>query len=181
MPPITPITREMYTRQGVPWFELFDDYMDSITETSQALAAVRSVSQMDESRSIKGKESMINPDSPPFCPQHRRNRSECVFRPCGHAVCHQCLGSALMGGSKCWCGSSIAKFIGMKRPMAQVTAPSLEEGDEEADWNVEEIEQVSLDAVKGGKVIVIHLTEDRPAPLQQHRAEETIKFLERAV
>ncbi|KAH6902474.1 hypothetical protein BKA70DRAFT_1520857 [Coprinopsis sp. MPI-PUGE-AT-0042] len=178
LPPATPVTRDIYVRHGIPWFSLFDDYVASITETSQTLAAVRSVSDLDtlemQKAAREAQDAVIDPDSPPFCPQHRRSRSVCVFRPCGHTVCHQCLGFALMGGSKYSCGAPIAKFVGMKRPMAEVTAPDAEADDAEEmdEWNVKEIEELSLGAVQQGKVIVIHLNQDNVAPLQQRKVDE---------
>jgi hypothetical protein len=75
-----------------------------------------------------------------------------------------------MGGSKCSCGKAISKFIGMKTPMAQVTAFASDGGEaeeEEDGWNVNEIENLSLGAGQGGKVVVIHLSQDNVAPLLQ--------------
>ena len=38
----------MYTRNGVNWYKLFDDYVDSINVVPEALSNVLSVMQLDE-------------------------------------------------------------------------------------------------------------------------------------
>ncbi|KAJ3545748.1 hypothetical protein NMY22_g2314 [Coprinellus aureogranulatus] len=172
LPPITPITRGLYESQGIPWFKLFDDYVDSIAETSEALASVLPVSELDKIRSdsaVNAQDSVVNPDAPPRCFQHALATSSCVFRPCGHAVCPLCLGHALLGGSNCPCGSAITKFVGMKQPLPQVDVSVSEDLDDDGmqHWSVQEIEQLSAHAVKHGKVVVIHRPEDSVAPLQQ--------------
>ncbi|KAJ3545755.1 hypothetical protein NMY22_g2313 [Coprinellus aureogranulatus] len=176
LPPFTPITRDLYASLGIPWFKLFDDYVDSITETSEALASVLSVSELDKLHSASAVKSqgpavdVVDPDAPPRCFQHSLAVSSCVFRPCGHAVCSQCLGQALLCGSKCSCGSVISKFVGMQQPLPQVNIGAHEnsaDDDGMKHWNVQEIEQLSAHAVRHGKVVVIHLPEDNVAPLQQ--------------
>ena len=96
LPPITPITREMYIRNGVNWYKLFDDYVDSITTVSEALSNVLSVTQLDEKNQASSARSqlpdLINPNARPRCSIHPGARSSCVFRPCSHVACSKCLG-----------------------------------------------------------------------------------------
>lgn len=177
LPPITPVTRDMYATHGLPWYKIFDDYIDSITEVSNALASVLSIAELDNLKSdssTKVADPVVNPDAPPSCFIHQLANSAFVFRPCGHAVCAQCFGLAfaqMAGGStQCSCGSPIAKFVGMKQPVPQITMaqPAEAESDHETThWNVKDIEQLSLHAAQSGKVVVIHRPEDSVAPLQQ--------------
>ncbi|TFK29554.1 hypothetical protein FA15DRAFT_752670 [Coprinopsis marcescibilis] len=165
LPPITPITREMYLKYSIPWFKLYDDYVDGITETSEALSSVISVSKFDEIRLASRSEpasGSIDPDSPPFCPKHKFTRASSIFRPCG-----LCLGTAMLGGSRCGhCGSAISRFIGMKDPIPHI-AVAEEENEDGDHWDVQEIEGVSLNAVQSGVLHVIHLKQDDVGPLHQ--------------
>ncbi|TEB27289.1 hypothetical protein FA13DRAFT_1816431 [Coprinellus micaceus] len=174
LPPVTPVTREMYTRHSVPWYKLFDDYAESIAEISKDLTSVRSVSALDKASanvSYKAEGPVIDPDAPPPCFQHRRSVSSCVFRPCGHAACADCIGPALLRGCLCSCGIKIARFVGTRRafPLINMMAqePENESDDGMHHWRAEEIEKLSMHAVLHGRVVVIHRPEDRVAPLQQ--------------
>ena len=167
LPPITPITREMYIQNGVNWYKLFDDYVDSITFVSEALSNVLSITQLDKQNSKSSARSqlpdLIDPNAPPGCSIHPRERSSCVFRPCSHVACEKCLGSAILAGSKCPnCRAGIEKFVGMLTPIP-VTSLNPGNTDQEREWSVKEIERFATTAAD--KVIVIHLPEDRPSPL----------------
>jgi hypothetical protein len=172
LPPITPITREMYTQNGVPWYKLFDDYVESVTTGPSALSNVLSVMQLDEenSASFAGAESqidnLIDPKAPPNCSlQHPSATSpQCVFRPCGHLACTNCVGSAVLAGYKCPnCQATVEKFIGMQTPLPvpQKRGGAYQEGQ----WSAEETEELSMAAASSQAVIVIHQQEDRPSPL----------------
>ena len=171
VPPFTPVTRDLYLRHGIAWYKLFDDYVEGITGASDTLKSVVSVGQLDKQKSGGGQpapDPVVNPDAPPPCHEHPIATASCVFRPCGHPVCPQCLGSAMLGGSKCSCGSAISKFVGLKQPIPQITASiNDKDGDDEGEWNVQQIEQLAMHAVKSGKIQVIHLFEDDIMPLKQ--------------
>ncbi|TFK29557.1 hypothetical protein FA15DRAFT_700142 [Coprinopsis marcescibilis] len=170
LPPITPISRDLYLKQNIPWFKLYDDYVEGITETSEALKSVVSVSELDKREFT---DEPIDPDAPPSCPKHKRAIASCVFRPCGHTACGPCLGSAMLGGSKCsHCGSPVSRFIGMKAPIPQISIAEEDEDDEEGDrWDVHEIEEFSSRAVQSGVLHVIHLRQDDVGPLHQLNPE----------
>ncbi|TFK29558.1 hypothetical protein FA15DRAFT_610192 [Coprinopsis marcescibilis] len=171
VPPFTPVNRDLYLRHGIPWFKLFDDYVEAITGVSEALKSVVSVAQLDKKKFGAGQptpDPVVNPDAPPPCHEHPISTASCIFRPCGHPACPQCLGSAILGGSKCSCGSAVSKFVGLKQPIPQISAVATDkEGDDEGHWDIQQIEQLATHAVKFGKVQVIHLFEDDVAPLKQ--------------
>ena len=159
----------MYTLNGVNWYKLLDDYMDSITVVSEPLSNVLSVTQLDEQNSASSAQSqlpdLIDPNAPPGCSIHPRERSSCVFRPCSHVACSKCLGPALLAGSKCpKCHAGIEKFVGMLTPIPVI---SLNTGntDQEGEWSVEETERLATIAAGSDTVVVIHPLEDRPSPL----------------
>ena len=161
----------MYTRNGVKWYKLFDDYVDSITVVSEALSNVLSVTQLDEQNQASSTQSqlpdLIDPNAPPDCSIHFRARSSCVFRPCGHVACSNCLGSAMLAGSKCpKCQAGIEKFVGMQTPIP-VISQNVENTntDKEHEWSVKETERLATAAAGSDTVIVIHPQEDRPSPL----------------
>lgn len=179
----------MYLASGIPWFRLYDDYIKSINHTSPVLENIASVSQIDKHKkrfSLKMKtkaraeepqpppsqsDQLIDPKFPPPCSQHPSTTSTCVFRPCGHTVCSHCLGEAMLAGSKCSCGSPVAKFIGIDRPLPQLSNEDPDERNEYGanfnHWNVKEIEQLSTAAYAHGTVRLIHLREDNVAPLRR--------------
>ena len=145
------------------WYKLFDDYVDSITVVSEALSNVLSVTQLDEQNTVSSAENhlpdLIDPEAPPGCSIHPRSRSSCVFRPCSHVACSSCLGSAMLGDSKCpKCRAGIEKFVGMQTPVHAIS-----QNEDQGEWSVKEIERFATTAAD--KVIVIHLPEDRPSPL----------------
>jgi len=154
----------MYERHNVPWFILQDNYIDSLATASDALANVQSVSQLDKQKQTGPPSDLINPDNPPYCPRHRKTISSCILRPCGHLACQLCLGKALLGGSKCTeCNVTIAKFVGMKRPIPVVAKASDEDSDEE--WNVQEMEDLAAAAADTNRVSIIYFAGDRVPPL----------------
>ena len=167
---MTPITRDMYTQNGVPWYKLFDDYVESVTIGPSALSNVLSVTQLDEenSASFTGAESqldnLIDPEAPPNCPLHSSASSSCVFRPCGHLACTNCVGSAVLAGYKCpKCQAGVEKFVGMQTPL-----PVSRNNDgtyQEGEWSTEETEKLAVTAASSDTIIVIHQLEDRPSPL----------------
>ena len=151
------------------WYKLFDDYMDSITVVSEALSNVLSVAQLDEQNQASSAQSqlpdLIDPYAPPGCSIHPRKTSSCVFRPCSHVACSNCLGSAMLAGSKCpKCQAGIKKFVGMQTPIP-VISQDTGDSDEEGEWSVKEIETLATTAAGSDTVIVIHPLEDRPSPL----------------
>ena len=160
----------MYTQNGVPWYKLFDDYVESVTIGPSALSNVLSVTQLDEenSASFAGAESqldnLIDPKAPPNCPLHSSALSSCVFRPCGHLACTNCVGSAVLAGYKCpKCQGGVEKFVGMQTPL-----PVSRNNDgtyQEGEWSTEETEKLAVTAASSDTIIVIHQLEDRPSPL----------------
>ena len=170
----------MYTRNGVNWYKLFDDYVDSITTVSEALSNVLSVTQLDKKKKKKPASwaqirwrlpDLIDPNFPPGCSVHPREESSCVFRPCSHVACSKCLGSALLAGSKCpKCRAGVEKFVGMVTP---IPVTSLNTGNtntgQEREWSVEETERLATIAASFYTVVVIHPLEDRPSPLYSSR------------
>jgi hypothetical protein len=156
----------MYTQNGVNWYKLFDDYVDSITVVSEALSNVLSVTQLDEQNlgsSVRSQlPDLIDPNAPPGCSIHPNATSSCVFRPCSHVACVKCLGSAILAGSKCpKCQVGIKKIVGMQTPISVTSQDTGQEGG----WSVEETERLAAAAAGSGTVIVIHPLEDRPSPL----------------
>ena len=151
------------------WYKLFDDYVDSITVVSEALSNVLSVTQLDEQNPASSVRSqlpdLIDPNSPPGCSIHPTAVSSCVFRPCSHVACSNCLGSAMLAGSKCpKCRAGIEKFVGMQTPIPVISQNRGSTG-QEGEWSVEEIERLATTAASSDTVIVIHPLEDRPSPL----------------
>jgi len=177
---MTPITRDMYTQNGVPWYKLFDDYVESVTTGPSALSNVRSVTQLDEenSASFAGAESqldnLIDPKSPPDCSFHPSTTSSCVFRPCGHLACTNCVGSAVLSGYKCpKCQAGVDKFVGMQAPL------SISRNDgtrQEGEWSTEETEKLAATAASSDTIIVVHQLEDRPSPLYMSRGRHFWHF-----
>jgi hypothetical protein len=45
-PPASPISARTYTEYGYPWFDLYDEHLGDV-ETSDVLAGVRSISELD--------------------------------------------------------------------------------------------------------------------------------------
>ena len=134
---LTPITREMYTWNGVNWYKLFDDYVDSINVVPEALSNVLSVMQLDEQNPASS--DIIDPYVPPGCSILPSKRS-CVFRPCSHVACSNCLGSTVLAGSKCpKCQAEIKKFVGMQTPIP-VISQNTENTGQEGEWSVKETE-----------------------------------------
>lgn len=169
LPPITPITRDMYTRRGVNWYTIFDDYVDSITTVSEALSNVLSVTQLDglnlASHAESQSENLIDPDVPPGCSLHPNAMSSCVFRPCGHLACTNCLGSAMLAGSKCSkCRVGVEKFVGMQTPLP-VISQNTESIHQAGEWSVKETERLAATAADSNTVIIIHHLQNRPSPL----------------
>lgn len=150
-------------RYKLPWFRLYDDYLDHLTTAPGTLQRLQSVQQFDQTQSIPLSSDLIDPDDPPRCPRHPRAISSCVFRPCGHVACASCLGEVLIGESNCVeCNAAIAGFVGMKRPIATVTRSG---SGEEQGWNIHEIEDLAAAAADTRKISVIYFTEDRVPPL----------------
>ena len=168
----------MYIRNGVNWYKLFDDYVDSITVVSEALSNVLSVTQLDEQNLASSAQSqlpdLIDPYAPPGCSVHPSTRSSCVFRPCSHVACPNCLGSAILADSKCpKCWARIEKFVGMVTPIP-VISQNTGNASQEGEWSVEETERLAATAASSDTVIVIHPLEDRPSPLYSSRHQEIL-------
>jgi len=161
----------MYTQNGVPWYKLFDDYVEGVTTGPSALSNVLSVTQLDEenSASFAGADSqldnLIDPKAPPNCSLHPSTTSpQCVFKPCGHLACTNCVGLAVLAGYKCPnCQATVEKFVGMQTPLPviQKRGGAYQEGQ----WSGEETEELAMAAASSKAVIVIHQQEDWPSPL----------------
>ena len=151
------------------WYKLFDDYVDSITVVSEALSNVLSVTQLDEQNPTSPARSqlpdLIDPHAPPGCSIHPSAVSSCVFRPCSHVACSNCLGSAILAFSKCpKCRAGIEKFVGMQTPIPIISKNS-GNTDQEGEWSVKETERLATTAAGSDTVIIIHPLNDRPSPL----------------
>ena len=151
------------------WYKLFDDYVDSITVVSESLSNVLSVTQLDQQNQVSSVRSqlpdLIDPKAPPGCSSHPGARSSCVFRPCSHVACSNCLGSAMLAGSKCpKCQAGIEKFVGMQTPIPVVSQNTGNAG-KEGEWSVKETERLASTAAGSDTVVIIHPLEDRPSPL----------------
>lgn len=185
LPPITPITPETYKTYNLPWFTLSDSNIATLAPGTDRLGKVKSIVDVDHEKvaSQKGQaqneaEAFIDPDRPPGCSMHRNVLAEVVFRPCGHTACSGCLGRAMLKRSRCPnCSGQIARFVGIKEPVAGVdedaSGDNEEVRDPEAGWNVmlsdlERSEALAAEAVNQGKVVVIHLEKDKVAPLHSN-------------
>ena len=160
------------------WYKLFDDYVDSITVVSEALSNVLSVTQLDEQNLASSAQSqlpdLIDPNTPPGCSNHPSASSSCVFRPCSHVACSNCLGSAILAGSKCpKCRAGIEKFVGMVTPIP-VISRNTGNASQEGEWSMEETERLAVTAAGSDTVVVIHPLEDRPSPLYSSRHQEIL-------
>ncbi|KAJ7334761.1 hypothetical protein DFH08DRAFT_292628 [Mycena albidolilacea] len=181
LPPITPITPATYQAHNLPWFTLSDQNATAITPKTDRLGTVKSITQIDrekvaaqEDQVLPAAEALIDPDHPPSCSVHAKILAQVVFRPCGHTACSGCLGQAMLKRSKCpCCSKQISKFVGMKEPVAGFEPAEIDDtwvDDSEAAWNVkiadiEHGEMLAARAVTQGKIVVIHLEEDRVSPL----------------
>ena len=154
----------------MPWYKLFDHYVESITTGLSALRNVLSVTHLNKqnSASSAGAESqldnLIDPKVPPNCSLHPSVTSPCVFRPCGHLACTNCVGSAVLAGYRCPnCQATVEKFVGMQTSLSvsQRKGGAYQEGQ----WSAEETEELAMAAASSKAVIVIHQQEDRPSPL----------------
>jgi len=169
LPPITPINRDMYIRYKLPWFRLYDDYLDHLATASDGLRQLQSVAQLDEQEPNIPSPDLINPDHPLHCPRHPRSTSSCVFRPCGHLACDACLGKALIGQSKCVeCEAVIVRFVGIKHPIPVVTKAEGAEVGDVPEWNIEEMEDLAAAAADTNKISVLYFAEDRVPPLHSN-------------
>ncbi|KIJ66163.1 hypothetical protein HYDPIDRAFT_27346 [Hydnomerulius pinastri MD-312] len=98
LPPITPVSEEMYKMHKIPWYKLADDHLPVLpSSASTPLSGVKSVAQLDSS----AKQAEIDPSRPPGCSVHASAASTCVFRPCSHTACSACLGAAMMARMAC--------------------------------------------------------------------------------
>ncbi|KAH8798083.1 hypothetical protein DL96DRAFT_1639877 [Flagelloscypha sp. PMI_526] len=148
--PITPITPELYREHRLPWYTLYDNFQPDISSVSKDLAALKSVSTLDnvkhQSTSTPTSSKLVDPEHPGQCSTHFGQAVTCVFRPCGHRGCPGCLGNAMMNGSKCpHCNALISKFVGTKQPIPVVVSQT-EGDDSEPDgphWSVSVIEELA--------------------------------------
>lgn len=167
----------MYLQHNIPWFTMYDNYVPSLTTTSDALGKVKSVARLDDENEalMPTSSNLIDPDRPPRCVRHPRAVSSCVFRPCGHSACETCIGLALLGGSKCHeCRAGVTKFVGIKHPLPQVSEAEGPEGSNGLfEWNIREMEDLALAAADSKQVTVLHLPGDSVSPLYSNPFRET--------
>ena len=156
------------------WYKIFDDYVNSVAVVSETLSDVLSVAQLDKQNPASSTQSqsapdLVNPHAPPGCSIHPSERSSCVFRPCNHVACSNCLGSAVLAGSKCpKCQAGIENFVGMLTPIPVISqnTGNFVNDDQEGEWSVKETERLATTAAgSDSTVFVIHPLEDRPSPL----------------
>jgi hypothetical protein len=61
--PDTPVTAQEYAKQGLPWFDLYDEGVAQV-KGSRALRGVRSVAEMDDERGVTGEQDDTPVDIP---------------------------------------------------------------------------------------------------------------------
>ncbi|KAH8806710.1 hypothetical protein DL96DRAFT_611863 [Flagelloscypha sp. PMI_526] len=180
LPPITPISPETYKQHKIPWFTLSDTSETSLYPQTAILSHIKTINQVDRekanARSLEiTQEAIIDPEKPPKCLLHSKLTAEVVFRPCGHTACSGCLGKAMLQRSTCpACSMRIIRYVGIQEPVADISEDGVQEGANGIGgfgaWNVlidqiEKSEALSKAAVRGGKVVVLHLQKDRVSPL----------------
>jgi hypothetical protein len=179
--PITPVTPKLYAQHKFPWFSLYDNFQSDISSVSEALAALKSVSSLDEDKAHSNSISnaLVDPDDPGYCTAHIGQIITCVFRPCGHTGCAGCLGAAMLNGSKCTtCNAHIEKFVGTKQPIPVTVSQS--PNNDTKEWSVSVIDTLARQTRDRATVEIIQFdprervsplfransqVADRPAPL----------------
>jgi hypothetical protein len=64
-PPATPVTARAYAEHGYPWFDLYDEQLGDV-DSSETLAGVKSIKEMDTSKGFKPQQD----DDPVDVPDH---------------------------------------------------------------------------------------------------------------
>ncbi|KAJ7215918.1 hypothetical protein GGX14DRAFT_518352 [Mycena pura] len=183
LPPITPITPDTYKAHNLPWFTLSDSNVASLAPTTDVLENVKTITHIDHEKATAEKaqaltaaEALIDPDHPPSCSIHIKVVADVVFRPCGHTACSGCFGRAMLKRSRCpLCSQEIGRFVGMKEPVAGVdeAGNADDDGNSTPAWNtmladIELSEALAAQAIRQGKVVVIHLEKDSVGSLHSH-------------
>ena len=170
LPLMTPITAETYKSHNIPWFSMADEHVPGLDTSSQVLGSLQSVAQMDKAK-LSEVTKPIDPNHPPACALHSRATATCVFRPCSHPACSTCLGAALLDLSHCpKCSVKISRFVGVKKPVTQVSEVA-ESGDGEMAWDISQMEDLAQRAVDSKNISIIHLEVDRVSPLYRRNDE----------
>ncbi|KAJ7152799.1 hypothetical protein C8R46DRAFT_1301987 [Mycena filopes] len=162
--PITPIARALYAQYNLAWFSLYDNFQPDVSHVSEALAALKSVSALDEIN-MSSASALVDPDHPGYCSVHIGQITTCVFRPCGHTGCSGCLGAAMLNGSRCTtCNAHIERFVGTTQPVP-VTVSRSSDGDTR-EWSVSVIESLARQTRDRATVEIVQFDpRERVSPL----------------
>lgn len=163
--PLTPISPSTYTQSKIPWFDLYNE--GPATKQAGFFQNVQSLAEVDaivSSKILSGggatksvHDDPLDPRKPPDCSTCELKKGACVFRPCCHVACHECLRKTIDDKSKCSiCGVKVERFVGF---LKKVELKKLEEIEKEK--LIEGVE------VGDQSAWTIHLDADRVAKLQR--------------
>jgi len=133
--PISPIDPSTYKDNNLPWFDLYSEAL--ATEQAGHFANVQSLAEVDAivARSLNAEKpgraplhQLLDPAKPPPCSTHSDKLASCVYRPCGHLACDDCLFKQLdkisfdvddkKSKNGCdLCKSEIGLYVGFRTPV----------------------------------------------------------------
>ncbi|KAI5476934.1 hypothetical protein MNV49_007035 [Pseudohyphozyma bogoriensis] len=169
---LSPITPDTYKENNYPWFDLYSE-TPATTEAGEfqnvhSLAEVDAIVSASLQKPLAGRaplRELLDPRHPPDCSSCADERAACVFRPCNHVACAECLFKTQEGSKVCVvCRERVARFVGFRNP---VETRKLEEL--EAIEGEKGIKGVTVEQAKGGKVWTVMLREDRVSGLRGRR------------
>ncbi|KAK4700798.1 hypothetical protein P7C70_g5446, partial [Phenoliferia sp. Uapishka_3] len=175
--PLTTISPSTYQENELPWFDLYSE----APATNQAgdFQNVQSIAEVDEMFtnitkhvSEHSSHGLLDPQKPPRCSKCPRKVATCVYRPCNHFACADCLFDTQEHSEVCRrCNSQVERFVGFKNPV--VDARKAKELEKELDDIEKEksITGVSVDQLGDEKAWTILLDEDKVNRLHSRRGE----------
>ncbi|KAF8161676.1 hypothetical protein B0H34DRAFT_796422 [Crassisporium funariophilum] len=166
VPHPSPISPETYKENKLPWFTLYDEDLPGLeSNANNVLQNIKSVSQIDQQSPPTP--SLLVDLSEERCTQHTNASATCVFRPCAHLACGECVKEAQANGLVCsQCGRAVDRFVGFRAPVkleqskAKAKAPGTKVLDDAA-------VQIYLheQTANSRTVTIYHDPEDRVSPL----------------